>query len=84
MFRILFIAQPTQDEMENYLYAIDKIIRIGRITYSELNHIEILIHHSTKNKHVFSSNDIIMYFEHGCIKSRIRPKHYWNYIFSQL
>ena len=84
MDRILNISGPVAAILNSYLYEMDKIARIARLTDHELQIIDKQVLLGSSEQEVFSDNDIFKYFEFGCIQSCLRPEHYWKYLFSQL
>ena len=84
MNTILNTLQPTTEVMEDCLYDFDRIIRIARLSEYELKIIDMHIYTGTLKLDRLAMNDISRYFMNGCIESRVRPEHYWEYIFDQI
>jgi hypothetical protein len=84
MDNILNILKPGPEILENYLYDFDKIVRVARLTNYELGIIDMHIYTDTLKLESLTMSDLFMYFQDGCISSRLRPMQYWKYLFESM
>ena len=81
ILNILNIMGPSPEEVENYFYLIDMIIRVSRLTLAETEKIENQLYQRFLQNNTDTMAGLYAHFQLCCEESKVRPAQYWKYLF---